>query len=330
MSITLEQFGGKADGRTPNDQAMAAAIDASITKANITGQQRILLGPGVYLFEQPITFIPRLDYWPAPQLIGVGGLYNHMGFWSTTLKFTHTDERPCIRLAGKAAHLQDLGVAGPAKSYCAVELGNDCWPGRADEPGFKGDAVCTRSLIRNVATWGCRIGFSVRGWVHLLENCKPLQCTDVGIRLAGNAMTVRDCYYAMGSGLGIHIEHGQNINIIGGAIEASRGWAVEGKIPRFRSLGAIKIDGCDSCIIDGVYMEGHPYAVSADDVHGLWVRGINSGAVSPPNHSYLADRNEFSRGCLVEITEKTRNYHLEFGRMRYGVKELWTPESVAQ
>lgn len=309
--ITLEQFGGKANDNLPDDEAMRKALIAALGEIPSKPPHRIELGYGVYLFKEPVEWFPKFSYAPAPQLIGQGGIAGHRAHWGTTLKFTHTDDRPCMRLVGQYAHLEGFGVDAPDTSYCAIELGNDCWPGRLIEPGYKGDLMCNRSSLRHIGTWGARIGISVRGWVVTLDQCKIAMATHVGVRLAGNAMAVRDHYHSIRTGIGIHIEHGNNIVIDGGAIEAS----APGTPPRFLSDGGIKIDWGDCIRIENVYMEGHPTAVIADNVHGLRITGLLAYSVPRAGHILMRGSDEKSDGYLLSVTKKTTDYEIETGRM---------------
>lgn len=245
--ISLADFGGLPNDGKPDDEAMAKAIQAAIgTTYPDYRQLPIELDAGKYEFEQPIEWLPKQSHNPSLVLVGKGGGYGHLAYDATVLEFTHSDERPCIRTSGNAAHLEGFIVVAPSQSYAAIELGNDVWPGRVNEPGYSGDKTCNRSLIRNVSTWRGLHGVSVRSWgPTTLDRVKVQHASVACIRVAGTAIAIRDCYLRPRD-IGIDIEYCRNCLISGGAIETTG-------YPDSTGIKARKSQGL---VIDCVYTEG--------------------------------------------------------------------------
>lgn len=245
--ISLADFGGLPNDGKPDDEAMAKAIQAAIgTTYPDYRQLPIELDAGKYEFEQPIEWLPPNSYSPSLVLIGRGGSYGHPGYDATVLEFSHDDTRPCIRITGNAARLEGFLVVAPSTSWAAIELGNDVWPERISEPGYTGDKTANRSLLRDVSTWRGKIGVSVRSWgPTTLERVKVQHADQSCVRIAGTAISLRDCYLRP-RGIGIDIEYCRNCLISGGAIEISN-------YPDSVGIKARKTQGL---VIDSVYTEG--------------------------------------------------------------------------
>lgn len=315
--LTVEQFGGGID-KTPaeNSAAIKKAIQASVRHFDYRKWNRpmrqipIEFGPGVYQFAEPIEFHPEHSYQGTLVLTGKGAGF-HKDYATTLLEFLHEDERPSIRISGNSGRIESLYVHAGPNSYCAIELGNDAWPGRLDEEGFARDLTCNRTVLREVGTWGGTVGISVRGWVNTLERIFIVHPREIGLRLAGNAITVRDLYYQQTRGKGVVIEHGSNITIQGGAIESGSRNGV------CQSAGPIDIKKGTAIVVDNVYMEGQPYAVWADQVDGLSVRSIAPWGILPKGHSELATGNGSTTGAIVQRTSSTQNIvAIGFGNLK--------------